>query len=213
MLFWPVRLFQELRSEPRALGALIVGALLSALATALLPLELWEAGIREQLLAAGEDLPANLDTMARVTWVSTIFASVVVWPLFVLLTSSIFALVFLFGLGYEGSFRTTLSVSAHALVVVALGSLALLPVRILAEDASLSLTPAIFAPVLDEGLLLRYLELLDFFNLWAFLLVGVGAAVVDGKRSIRTGGAVGVGIALVLALFLAALMNAFGGGS
>jgi hypothetical protein len=208
----PVRLFEELRAHPRTVGALALGVVLSAMATALIPLELWEAGLRDQLLASGSELPENLGTMARVTWVSTIFASVVAWPLFVLMTAGLYALVFLFGLGYEGSFRVTLSISAHALLVAAAGGLLLVPLRVLAGDASLTLSPALFLPFLGEGLARRLLELLEFFNLWAFFLVGVGSAVADGQRSVTRSGAAAVAVAALLALLLAAAAGALAGG-
>jgi hypothetical protein len=125
----------------------------------------------------------------------------------------VYGVVFLFALGYEGSFRVLLSVVAHALLVVAVGALVLVPLRILAGDANLTLSVATLLPFLGDGFLLRFAGLLDLFNLWAYVLIGVGAAVMDGRRSPAAGVAVSLGVALILSLLLAAISGMGGAGS
>ena len=209
----PVDLFTELRTHPRSLGALVLGIVFSALAAALIPIELWEAGLRAQLEASGAEMPADTTMLARVGWISAVFVGVVAWPLLALLTTGVYGVVFLFALGYEGSFRILLSVVAHALLVVALGALVLVPLRILAGDANLTLSVATLLPFLADGFLLRFAGLLDLFNLWAYVLIGVGAAVMDGRRSPAAGVAVSLGVALILSLLLAAVSGMGGVGS
>jgi hypothetical protein len=209
----PIDLFTELRTHPRSLGALVLGVVFSAVAAALIPVELWEAGLRAQLEASGADVPADTTMLARVGWISAVFVGVAAWPLLALLTTGVYGVVFLFALGYEGSFRVLLSVVAHALLVVAVGALALVPLRILAEDPSLTLSVATLLPFLADGFLLRFAGLLDLFNLWAYVLIGVGAAVMDGRRSPASGVAVSLGVALVLSLLLAAISGMGGAGS
>jgi nitrate reductase NapE component len=209
----PVQLFAELRAHPRALGALVLGVVLSAVAAALIPVELWEAGLRAQMEARGAEIPADTTTLARVGWVSAVFVTVVAWPLLALLTTGVYGVVFLFLFGYEGSFRVLLSVVAHALLVVAAGALVLVPLRILAGDPHLTLSVATLLPFLGEGFLLRFAGLLDLFNLWAYVLVGVGAAVMDGRRTPAAGVAVALGVALLLSLLLAAVSGTGGMGA
>lgn len=209
----PVDLFTELRTHPRSLGALVLGIVLSAGAAALIPIELWEAGLRAQLEASGAELPADTTMLARVGWISAVFVGVVAWPLLALLTTGVYGVVFLLALGYEGTFRGLLSVVAHALLVVAVGALVLVPLRILAGDANLTLSVATLLPFLADGFLLRFAGLLDLFNLWAYVLIGVGAAVMDGRRSPAAGVAVSLGVALILSLLLAGLSGMGGVGS
>ncbi len=209
----PVDLFAELRAHPRSLGALVLGVVFSAVAAALIPIELWEAGLRAQLEASGAELPSDTTMLARVGWISAVFVGVVAWPLLALLTTGVYGVVFLLALGYEGSFRVLLSVVAHALLVVAVGALVLVPLRILAGDANLTLSVATLLPFLADGFLLRFAGLLDLFNLWAYVLIGVGAAVMDGRRSPAAGVAVSLGVALILSLLLAAVSGMGGVGS
>lgn len=209
----PVDLFAELRTHPRSLGALVLGVVFSAVAAALIPIELWEAGLRAQIEASGAELPADTTMLARVGWISAVFVGVVAWPLLALLTTGVYGVVFLLALGYEGSFRVLLSVVAHALLVVAVGALVLVPLRILAGDANLTLSVATLLPFLADGFLLRFAGLLDLFNLWAYVLIGVGAAVMDGRRSPAAGVAVSLGVALILSLLLAAVSGMGGVGS
>ncbi len=209
----PVDLFAELRAHPRSLGALVLGVVFSAVAAALIPIELWEAGLRAQIEASGAELPADTTMLARVGWISAVFVGVVAWPLLALLTTGVYGVVFLLALGYEGSFRILLSVVAHALLVVAVGALVLVPLRILAGDANLTLSVATLLPFLADGFLLRFAGLLDLFNLWAYVLIGVGAAVMDGRRSPAAGVAVSLGVALILSLLLAAVSGMGGVGS
>lgn len=209
----PVDLFTELRTHPRSLGALVLGIVLSAVAAALIPIELWEAGLRAQLEASGAELPADTTMLARVGWISAVFVGVVAWPLLALLTTGVYGVVFLLAFGYEGSFRVLLSVVAHALLVVAVGALVLVPLRILAGDANLTLSVATLLPFLADGFLLRFAGLLDLFNLWAYVLIGVGAAVMDGRRSPATGVAVSLGVALILSVLLASLSGMGGVGN
>ncbi len=203
----PLRTFEDLREAPRAVGALLLGVGVAVISALLLPVELYETLVQEGAMAAGDDLPmGDPQAMARVLWVAGVFASVVAWPLLALVASAILALLFLFGLGWEGTFRQVFAVVCHALLVVAVGGLLLVPLRIATGDLGLALSVATFLPVLEEGgLLLRFLTLLDLFNLWAYALMGAGIAVVTGRKaSVGTGVAVALGVALLLSFLMAA---------
>ena len=199
----PAQLMQELRHYPRAVGALLLGALLAGLANAAIPAEIWELVIRNQLLAAGQDLPEDLAATAALTRWAGSAATVVFWPLFGVLVSAIYSLVFLAGLGYNGRFQQYLSVTAHALLIGAVGLVLVLPLRILAQDVRLTLTVGAFAPGLDGGLIARFLGYLDLFNLWAAGLVGLGASIVDGKHRTLTSIVAALGTSVLIALLLA----------
>ncbi len=136
----PAQLMKELRHHPRAVGVLLLGALLAGLANAAIPAEIWELVIRNQLLAAGQDLPEDLAATAALTrWAGSV-ATVVFWPFLAVLVSAIYSLVFLAGLGYDGRFQQYLSVTAHALLIGTVGLVLVLPLRILAQDVRLTLT-------------------------------------------------------------------------
>ena len=203
-LLSPGQLFEELRREPRALGALALGAASVCLANAAVPAELWEQVIESRLLSAGQDLPDDLSGAARMArWVASI-GSLVFWPILNLLIAGVFSLVFRLGLGYEGAFRQYLAVTAHAMLVGALGAFLLLPLRIFARDPQMMLTVAAFLPDMGEGLLGRTLRHLDLFNLWALGLIGLGASILDGSRSALSSVFFALGTTALIALVLGA---------
>jgi hypothetical protein len=203
----PIALFERLKQDPRIVGPLILGAVLVGVGAAVIPVEAWEEMLREQMLDAGQDLGDGFTMAARVSWVFSIFGPLVFWPLMAVITAGLYGAVFLFGFGYEGSYRKLLSVTAHALLVAALGMLLLGPVRAMTGDPSLTLSVGSLLFFFEEGYLARFLGLLDLFNLWVYILIGAGAAVVDGTRS-RTEGAV---VAVAAAMLISAVIAAFTG--
>ena len=64
-----------------------------------------------------------------------------------------------------------------------------------------------FAVFLEPGYVLRFLSLLDLFNLWAWVLVGLGAARIARKRS-WLGGLIFV---LMIPVTIAAVAAVFSG--
>jgi hypothetical protein len=201
----PGGLFRTLRARPAILGALVLGAALVALGNAAIPLEVYEEGLAAQMTELGRDVPGDPAVMARVMKVGGIFGAFLVWPLVGVVAAGIYALLFLFGLGYRGSYRQYLSVTAHALLVPAAGALVVVPFKIATADPTFALTLGNFFFFLGEGFAARLLGLLDLFNLWAYALVGIGASALDGSRSVRASVSAAVGIALVFSILVAAL--------
>ena len=200
----PGQLFEELRREPRALGALALGAASVCLANAAVPADLWEQVIQSQLLSVGQELPDDLSGAARLARWGASIGSLVFWPILNLLIAGLFSLVFRLGLGYEGAFRQYLAVTAHAMLVGAVGAFLVLPLRIFAQDAQLMLTVGAFLPDMGEGLLGRTLRYLDLFNLWASGLIGLGASILDGSRSAPSSVLFALGTTALIALALGA---------
>lgn len=207
----PGELFRALAARPVALGALLLGAVLVALGNLAIPLELLEAATREQLLEAGRDVPMDPAAMARIGKVASVLGALIAWPLLAVVAAGIYALVFLFLFGYRGSYREYLAVTAHAFLIPALAALVLVPLRIAAEDPTFSLSMANFFFFLEEGFATRFLGFLDLFSLWSYVLIGVGAAVVDGSRGIGHGIGVAVGTAALFFLGVAFVATALGG--
>ena len=204
-LLSPGRLFEELRTEPRVLGALAVGAVAVCVGNAAVPVDLWEQVIQARFLSAGqEQLPDDLSRGARLARWSATLGSLVFWPILNMLIAGLYNLVFRLGLGYQGAFRQYLSVTAHAMLIAAAGVLVLLPLRIFAQDPQLQLTLGAFLPKIGEGLLGRSLRHLDLFNLWASGLIGLGASILDGSRSVGSSIGFALGVTLLIALVLGA---------
>jgi hypothetical protein len=204
VLVSPGEVFRGLAVEPAALGAIILGTVLMALANLALPTEVFEEALRTRVLETGQDLPGDPAVMARVMKVGAVVGILVVWPVIILGSAGIYAVTLLFGFGFEGTYRQYLAVTAHAVLVPALAGLLLVPLKIMTQDPQLSLSVGSLLFFMEEGLMARFLGFLDFFNLWSYVLVGIGAAVVDGSRSPKVAISVTVGIALLISLVVAA---------
>jgi hypothetical protein len=208
----PVRLMETLRHDPSSGGAIAVGIVLSMVAVAVLPPSLWEASLEKALAEGGmpADMGMNLGVMARVTWVTTVFGILLIWPITVYVSSAIYAGLFLFVFGYEGSWKQLRAITAYALLISAAASLLLVPFRFAAEDPSLILSVGRILPDVGDGFLGRFLNLLDLPGLWAAGIVGVGAAVMDGRRTVNHGVGVALGVSVALYLVIAWVSGFFG---
>jgi hypothetical protein len=202
----PVKLFEALRREPVVWGAVGLGALLVATGNLLIPTEIWDDAMRRQALEMGSDMPGAEGTAGRIAKVAAVAGAVVAWPLLTLILAGFYTLVFRVGMGHGGSYRQYLSVSSHALLIPAIGVLLLLPLRIHTGDPQLSLTLGLLVPVPEEGFVRTFLELQDIFNLWAYALVGAGAAVLGEREGVGSSVAAAVGAAVVISVLLAAVI-------
>jgi hypothetical protein len=206
----PIRLFQALRGNPVAWGAVLLGAALAAISNIVIPAELFEDMMREQIAQAGGEVPDDLGMMVNIGRIGGSVGAFVFFPITIALTAGLLSLVFLFGFGFEGRFKQYFAVAAHAALLIAVAGLLLTPLRILSGNIRFTLTVGGLFPFLGDGLVGRFLGLLDLFALWAIALVGVGAAVIDGKKGLGGGAAISVGAVLLILLVVASF--GFGGG-
>jgi hypothetical protein len=100
-----------------------------------------------------------------------------------------------------------LAVVVHAGVILAVGRLVAAPLVYARETTASAMTVGTWFPSLDEASpVARFLGALDFFTLWWAVVLGIGVAVLSGRRA-RTCAAwvlsVYVGIALIAAAVMA----------
>ena len=207
VFFSPDLLFQGLRNRPVWVGALLLGAVLTAAGTALIPPDLALATLREILQAQGQPVPPELEDLGAVFRYFGATAAVLFWPLRIAFYAGLVMLLFAILLGHEGTYRHYLAVVAHAHLILATSSILVLPLRIAMEDAQLLLSLGTFGTFLEPGYMLRFLSLVDLFGIWAWVLVGLGAARIGRKES-WAGGAV---VLLMIPLTVAAVLAIFTG--
>lgn len=193
----PERLAENLKQHPRWLVPMLVGAALVVLATVLIPAELWVEMIRRQMLESGQAMPEGFDPAAMGTFqrIGATVAGVVFWFVWALVMTGITTLVFAFILGDDGRFRQYLSVTAHALLIPAVGGLLTVPLRLAQGDPMVTLNVGLFLP-LDEGYLANLLRSLDLFVLWSWLVLAVGVHVIDRRRSLGSAAAILLAVAV-----------------
>ena len=179
----PDVLFQGLRGRPDWAGAIFLGAALIAAGTLLIPPDLTLATLREAIMAQGQPVPPGLEDQGALIRFAGAAAAFVFWPILMAFFAGLVMLFFAVLLGHEGTYRQYLAVVAHAQLIVATSGILLSPLRIAMEDAQLLLSVGAFATFLEPSYLLRFLSFLDLFGIWAWVLVGLGAARIGRKES------------------------------
>jgi hypothetical protein len=199
----PGRVMEAVAKHPVWAGALLVGALLVALQTALIPLELILATQRQAMLEAGRDMPEMPETLMNVMrFVTPILATIGV-SLFTFISAGLYWLIFAFVLGDEGRYRQYLSVGAHALFVPAVIGLTLVPLKVMTEDPQATLNLGLFLFFVSDGYWADAFRLMDLTGLWSALIVAQGAHSIDPRRSFGSAAAIVIGITLAFALIFA----------
>jgi hypothetical protein len=183
VFFSPGELFATLRGNPAWFGALAVSAILVALSIFLIPADLWMQMAREQAIqAGGEAPPAAAAAIMRVFGILGAGIGFFIWAF---IMAGILTLFFRFLFGDEGSYKQYLCVVAHALVIGALGSLLLTPLRIMQGNPQLTLNVGtFFSSVLEEGYILKVLKMLELFGLWGMAVMAIGVTKMDPRRSL-----------------------------
>ena len=201
----PGALFDRLVERPAWGGAMVLGAALVLAGALLLPPELYLAAFRQRLLEQGQAMPPGLESgVAFMRFGISAFAFLS-WFIMLAFFAGLVTFGFAFVMGDEGTYRQYLAVMAHAQLIAATSSLVVLPLKIMAEDVQLLLSVGTFAFFLSDGYVLRLLSLLDLFGLWAWALVGLGAAKIGRRAAWAPAAALvlilPVGIAAVIAIF------------
>lgn len=205
VLFSPGELFPRLRERPVWVGALVLGAVLVIISTLLIPPELFVEVLRRQSIEAGRDVPAFFESGGNLLRMFGVVFGAIGWFLVAALIAGFVTLIFGFMLGDEVRYVQYLSVVSHSFLVAALGGLLLTPLRVITRDIELRLTIGTFASFLPDGYFLRVLSQLDLFGLWAWVLVGVGIAAMNPKRSLGSA----VSIVMIIPVVMAAVIAIF----
>ena len=200
----PGRLMSALKDEPRWAGALIVGALVVLVSTAVIPADIWAESLRQQMLESGQTVPEGVD-VATVTRVLAPIGGAIFWFIYAFVIAGVVTVIFGFLLGDDGKFKQYLSVTAHAFLIMALGAIVTLPLKITERDLQLTLNVGLFMPFLERGYLLSFFTILDIFVLWSCVIVGLGIHMIDPRR----GWAGAAGVLLVMTLGIFALFARF----
>jgi hypothetical protein len=206
--FSPAKMATAVARSPRWAGALLVCIGLIALATWLTPPELFAEMQRRAALERGGDAPPMTDRTLRVIRIASVVGGSIAFGLMAFVLSGLYTVIFAFVLGDEGRYKQYLAVFAHAAFIPALLSLALVPLRIAAEDAQFSLSLASFAVFLPGGYLLNVLRVMDLTQIWSTLVVALGVRAIDDRRSFTSAAAILLGLQLAVALVVARFVPA-----
>ncbi len=198
----PASVGAEVAERPRWGGAALLGVVFVVASVLLIPAEIWQAMMRQQLVASGQPIPEGMgENMGRFMQIWGIVGGGLFWVVWILLTASLTTFVLAFVLGDKGGFRQYLAATAHALLIPAVGSLALVPLRVARQDPQLTLNLGTFFGGLESGYFARLLQGMDLFLLWSVVALAIMASRIDPRRSVGSAvGALGTVIVALLAL-------------
>jgi hypothetical protein len=201
----PGRLFRFFLLRTPWADATAVAVALAVAAVLLTPQWLFVARAREVLPTAGVD-PAALpppETLATHARLLGALGAAVGTPTVIFVTAALLALLFTrIGRG-RARFLAYLAVSAHAMLIPALGALATLPLRVALADPDARLSAALLAPRGSEGTAAhRVLDGLEVFTLWTLVLLALGVAELNVNVSRRNA------LVVVLGMYLVAIGGA-----
>ncbi len=196
----PGKVMEAVAKNPVWVGALLVGAVLVALQTALIPFDMIMETQRQAALEAGRDMPEIPETFMNIMrYVTPVFGMIGTF-LMTVVFAGLYWLIFSFVLGDEGRYRQYLAIGAHALFVPALIGLALVPLKIMTGDAQATLNLGSFLFFLPDGYWSNVFRLMDLTGIWSALIIAQGAHSIDAKRSFGSAAAILIAIVFIVAL-------------
>ena len=214
----PRQTLQEVASHPRWASLLVAltlttaaaGALVSATEVGQLALvDQWERTAQAFGQGVDDTSYADLQAWSRLGPVVAAGSALLAGP-GVALAVSVLLFVWLRRAGMaEGgrvSYAQVLAVVVHAGVILAVGRLVAAPLVYARETTASATTVGAWFPSLDEASpIARFLGALDLFTVWWAVVLGIGVAVLSGRRA-RTCAAWIVSAYVGIALILAAVM-------
>jgi Yip1 domain len=193
VLFSPRATYAGVAAQPRALGVLLVVALLSGAGLyTFLSTEVGKQASLEQQTRMLESFgvkitDAQYERMQQGIGRGAIFAAVgqlVTLPLFAAIIAGIALGIFNALLSGDGTFRQVYAIVCHSGVVILLSQAFGLPLAYARATLTSAANLAVFAPFLDEtSFAARALGSIDLFILWWIVSLSIGLGVLYKKRT------------------------------
>lgn len=199
ILFQPADLFRALADNPAWFPMAAFVAAIVGVAMVLTPAEAFHALAARMPTDPSAAAPGTAAMVYK--WMAVVSSSAVM--LFLpLILSLITYVIFVFMRGDRATLRQHLCVLSHAGVITALGVLLVTPLRARNLDFEETLALGDFVPFLD-GFLLKVLNGMDLFSIWAAVVAGLGLSLLDERRGWAPTAAVLVGLLAVMAVVVA----------
>lgn len=219
VLVSPEKTFRSIAERPTWVVALVVLVLLGAAAGYLVFQKLDMAEVISQSMAgrgqqvSDEELERATEMVERFGWLGALVGALIVAPLGFLVFALVFWVVFKLQ-GGEFDYQTSLSVTLHSLMPVAVSSLLSLPViysreTIGLEESQRGVLVSNLAPLAPEEAgpaLTALLASIDLFTIWSLVLFTIGYSIV-GRVSKTSAGLTVVTMWIVYVLAKVGLMS------
>lgn len=214
VLVSPRDAYTAVAARPRALGALVVSALIMGGAQAVFfSTQVGKDALYEQQMkvikALGitvtEQMAQQMEAGVARAQYTTPLTLLVGMPIFCVIIAGLVMAIFTAILGGGGTFKQVYAVVAHSAVISAVAQLFSLPVMYLREEMVSPTQLAVFFPMLPEDSFFTYLfSAIDLFYIWSLINLSIGIAVLY-KRKTGPVASVLLGLYAVIAVIIAAV--------
>jgi Yip1 domain len=187
ILFSPRATYEKVVANPRALGAMALVALLSAVTVGtFMSSEVGKAAIMEQALK-GPDPQRAQEAMEKILpYMGPTYAifSFVFVPISTVVMSAILYMIFNVIMGGTANFRQMMAVVAHSQFVPVISAIFGTIINYSRGTIASVTTLAGAASMLDESsFLYRFLSAIELFNVWWVFVLSIGLAVLYRKKT------------------------------
>ncbi len=174
VLYAPGDLFAALGPQPAVAGIIVLSALLTAAAIAVVPGEAFgPAG------ASADELPFDPAWIKIMVLGAGLVGSALTPFVFTVISWVAFRVV----RRDEATFGQHLAVNAHALFIGAVGAVCMLPVWLTTLDMESQFTFASLLPFLSDGFLYDVLSEMQLFHAWVLAVASLGLSSLDPRRT------------------------------
>jgi hypothetical protein len=207
----PKATFQSVVAHPRALGVIVVICLISAVTlgwffSSQVGRDAWLNSMIERGGAQMNDQQiAAMEKMAPMIGYFAIAQALIGVPIFMVVIAGLLYAIFNAAMGGTATFKQVFAVVAHSWVIPAVSQLFTLPLAYAKGELKSSTSLGVLLPMIDDSTFLgKFLGAIDFFLIWALIVLAIGLAVLYRRKTQSVATTLFV-IYVVIALAIAAL--------
>jgi len=181
----PRRLPQELGDGSRWLDVLLISTAIAVLAVLGMPDDMFLDPMRDAVTRRGEPVVITSPPEVIIRWgrAMAMIATIATHPVIAFVLAGVLTLVFTILGGGQGSYRSYLSLSSHALLIPAFGTLLALALRLLTGWAGVDTSIRGFLETGADDFLPAAAIRLDPFVIWMIAVMGLAMHRIDQRRS------------------------------
>jgi hypothetical protein len=203
----PIALFQRFGSRPPWVDVMILSTIITVIAITLIPADVWVATMEDAMRRQGANASGGMapETMANAQrFIMPVMGAAWLWVLLPIL-AGLMVLIFSVIMGGRATFRQYVSVVAHAGLIGAVGSLAVLPITLQKGVVTQGITLGALAGGMDpESFVYQFLNAWNVFLVWQVVVMALGAAALNRRIGAGTAVAVVLGVYACIAAGIAA---------
>ena len=186
----PKATFHNVVAHPKALGIILIICLLSAVTlgwffSTQIGRDAWLNSMIERGGAQLNDQQiAAFEKMAPFVGYFAIAQALIGVPIIMVLIAGLLYAIFNAAMGGTATFKQVFAVVAHAWVIPAVSQLFTLPLAYAKGELKSSTSLGVLLPMIDDSTFLgKFLSAIDFFMIWALIVLAIGLAVLYRRKT------------------------------